>query len=343
MNKVGIGLLGCGSWGRNYIRNFDHLSEAEVVACCDLDEARLAHARSAFPGVRATSDFDSVLEDPAIGAVVIATPPPTHFSLALKAASLGKHTLVEKPLTLAVSDSRELIAAAERAGIVLMAGHIMVHNSGIQRLRELIEDGEVGKVRYVYLSRTNLGMVRSDVNVMWDLAPHDVSILNHVLGRLPRTVRAVGKAFVQPGVEDVVILILEYDDGVFATIHLSWLDPHKSRRVTVIGDKKMIAFDDLAAVDKIRIYDIGVDYDPASEREYEDFAAYQLSYRYGDIVIPRVPVGEPLAAQCAAFVRAITQGDKPVSDGRAGLEVVAVCEAADQSLKEDGAPIPVVV
>lgn len=328
--------MGCGNWGRNYIRNFEHLDDVEMYACCDADSDNLERATRIYHEIKTCTDADEIIADPKIDALVLATPPKTHFSLASQALEAGKHVLVEKPLSSTSKEARALIRLAEAKGRILMVGHILEFNPAILKLKELIDRGDLGSINYLYLIRTNLGRFRQDVNVLWDLAPHDLSILLFLLGKMPKRVSAHGKSYVLSSMEDITFLLLEFDDDVVASLHVSWLDPVKIRRVTVIGDQKMAVFDDLEPAEKIRVYDRGITYNPTTEREFDDFASYQLSYHYGDITIPQLELSEPLRAQCTHFIDCIKNGQRPRTDGENGWRVVKVLEQAQESLNEDG-------
>ncbi|HDP70070.1 MAG TPA: Gfo/Idh/MocA family oxidoreductase [Actinobacteria bacterium] len=334
---INIGLIGCGTWGRNYIRNFEHLDDAKMYACCDFSEKNLQHSKRVLSSLKIYQSPEDLIADPEVDAVIVATPAVSHFELAKKCLNNGKHVLVEKPLTLTSKESVTLMELAKKQGKVLMVGHIMEFNPAVVKLKEIIDSKELGNIYYLYLNRTNLGRIREDVNVMWDLAPHDVSIVNYLIGQEPKRVSAKGESYIVEGTEDVVFLLMEFENNILASIHVSWLDPCKLRRTTVIGDKKMAVFDDMENVDKIRIYDRGITYNPKTEREFEDFGSFQLSYKYGDILVPQLQLSEPLKNQCTHFVECIKTGSKPRTDGENGLRAVKVLEAAQKSLKNDGA------
>jgi predicted dehydrogenase len=272
-----------------------------------------------------------------VDAVAVATPVSTHFALAMAALGSGKHVLVEKPLARSQAEATALIAAAEQADRTLMVGHTFDYNPAVGLLRRLVRDGELGHIYYIHATRVNLGIFQPDINVLWDLAPHDISILISLLDAMPVSVRAHGTAYVQPGLEDVAWLTLEFPGGVTAQVHVSWLDPCKIRRVTVVGDRKMAVYDDLAALDKITIYDRGVEVPPYTD----GYSEFQVSYRYGDVYSPRLEWVEPLREECAHFVGCSRSRARPRSDGEAGRRVVAVLEAADASLAADGARVTV--
>jgi predicted dehydrogenase len=331
-----VGVIGCGYWGPKLARNFHELPEAELVAVADRSDERRAHMAAQYPGVQVVPDHEVLLAMD-VDAVAIATPVSTHHTLGLAALSAGKHVLVEKPLAHSVAAADELAAAAAEAGLTLMVGHTFEYNPAVEMLRSLVRQGELGRLYYIDSTRVNLGIFQPDINVLWDLAPHDLSILMYVLGEAPVSVRAHGASYVQPGIADVAWLTVDFPGGVAAHIHVSWLDPCKIRRVTVVGDRKMAVYDDLAPLDKITVYDRGVDVPPYTD----SFGEFQLSYRYGDVHAPRIEWVEPLKAECAHFVHCAQTGERPRSDGVAGRRVVAVLEAADRSLAADGARVRV--
>lgn len=338
---INIGLLGCGVWGRNYIRNFEHLDNINVNYCCDFEDKNLNQARRLMPDMMVTKEPDDVLNDTEINAVIVATPANKHYEHVKSALEQNKHVLVEKPMALNSKEAKELIDIAKNNNKVLMVGHIMEYNSAVIKMKNLISNEQFGEIHYLYLTRTNFGRIRSDVNVLWDLAPHDISIVNFLLDKNPKYVSARGASYIQQDVEDVVFIYLKYDDNVVVSIHLSWLDPCKIRKVTVIGDQKMAVFDDLESTDKIRVYDKGISYDPKDEKTYDDFGTYQFSYRYGDIMIPQFEMTEPLRSQCSHFIECINSGTTPKTDGDNGLRVVRILEAAEESLRNDGKNIQI--
>jgi len=330
-----VGIVGFGYWGPKLVRNFSEMSGAILEWVVDLDEAKLAKVRRDYPGVKVTTSVGEMLASD-VDAVVIATPIRTHYKLARQSLLAGKHVMVEKPLTDRSEHAEELVSIADRLGLVLMVGHTFVYNGAIQALREIIASGELGDIYYVDSARLNLGLFQPDINVLWDLAPHDVSILRYILGMEPLSVSAHGSAHVRPGVHDVVYAEFAFPHNILAHVHLSWLDPCKVRRVTVVGSRKMVVCNDVADVEKIRIYDKGV------ERTYvtDKFSDFHLEYRYGGVHIPYVPFREPLAVQCEHFVSSIRHGTTPTTDGREGLQVVRILEQADRSLQEGGVRKP---
>lgn len=335
-SAVKVGVLGFGYWGPKLVRNLTEMPEADLACVVDRDAARLARVQQDYPAVGITDDYQELLSSD-VEAVIIATPIRTHYQLAQAALLAGKHVMVEKPLTADSAEAAELVRLAEERGLTLMVGHTFEYNSAIRALRDIVASGELGELYYVDAARLNLGLFQPDINVVWDLAPHDISILLYVLGLDPIAVSARGSASVRPGVHDVAYVEMRFPGNVLAHLHLSWLDPCKVRRVTIVGSKKMVVCNDLSDSEKIRIYDKGVD------RPYEtdQFADFHLTYRYGGVNIPYVPFKEPLRAQCEHFVGCIRTGERPQSDGRVGLKVVQILEQADKSLQNGGVREPI--
>lgn len=329
--QVNVGVIGYGYWGPNLVRNIHELPTARLTMVVDRDLSRLAYVRQAYPGVRVSDDYRRLLESD-VEAVVVATPVSTHFAIARDCLANGKHVLVEKPLARSRAEGQALVDMARERGLTLMVGHTFEYNPAVEMLRQIVAEGEIGRVYYTYSARTNLGLFQKDINVMWDLAPHDLSILMFVLGMEPASVSAIGEAYVQPGVHDVARLALYFPNQVQAHVHVSWLDPSKVRRLTIVGDKKMVVYDDVETQEKLKIFDKGVN----SPARAENYGEFQLSYRYGDILIPRVPLNEPLKVECAHFVESVTSGRTPRSSGEVGLKVVKILEAADRSLQNGG-------
>ncbi len=333
MKEVKVGVIGSGYWGPNLIRNFVSLPESHLVGVADLRQERLAHIKSTYPTVHVTDDYWEMFSMD-LDAVVVATPPTTHFSIARDCLQHGLHVLVEKPLALNSRDAEELIEIAERKGLTLMVGHTFEYNPAVRELRRIIRSGELGKIHYVDAVRVNLGLFQPDLNVVWDLAPHDISILHYILDMEPLKVSAQGAECVVEGKHDIAYLNLEFEDNVLAHVRVSWLDPSKVRRITVVGSKKMVVYDDVEPVEKLKIYDKGVE-TPAYADSYQDF---QFSYRQGDVVSPALHWSEPLKEECQHFLQSIVKGKRPQSDGRVGLKVVRVLEAAERSLRRGGIP-----
>jgi predicted dehydrogenase len=335
-----VAVVGLGYWGPNYVRVLAELAEAEPAYACDLDEARFESVRVRHPGLGFTTSLDEVLADDSVEAVVVSTPTSTHTDVALAALEAGKHVLCEKPLAQTVAECDRLIEAAERTGRVLMVGHTFIFNPAVQRMRELVESGALGQVLYCHATRTGLGPIRQDVNALWDLAPHDISILLHLTGAEPAEVSAAGESFLQQGTEDVVFVNLRLEGPVFTNVHLSWLDPYKVRKVTVVGDERMAVFDDISADEKLRLFDKGASYEgPAEEARDTDYGEYRAVVRDGDIVIPKLAAAEPLKEQMRHFLECCREGATPVTDGAAARRVVAVLEGATASLASGGAPV----
>jgi predicted dehydrogenase len=334
MSVVRVGVIGCGYWGPNHIRNFSSLrtTGVEMASAADPDEQRRNHVSELYPWVHVVDDADLVLGDSSIDAVVIATPVATHYSLAERALGAGKHVLVEKPFVTSSVQAERLVSLARQRERVLMVGHTFEYTAAVNRIREIVVAGEIGDVQYVRSQRVNLGLFQKDINVLWDLAPHDVSILLYVLGRMPTRVSAIGSAHVTEGVEDVVVLTLEFGSSLMANVIVSWLDPRKVREMTIVANKKMLVYDDISANEKIRIYDKGVD----GPRRYDSFGEFQYSYRYGDIVTPLLKEHEPLRAECSHFIECIRTGATPRSSGEVGWRVTRILEAADYSLRHAG-------
>ena len=327
---IAVGVVGCGYWGPKHVRVLDSMAGVGQVVAIDVDDAARKEVTKKYTSVIGLPDVESAL--PIIDALVVATPPRTHAPIALSALRAGKHVLVEKPFATSSEEAIGLIREAEAQGVTLMTGHTFEYNAAVWRLREAVQSGELGDVYYLDTARLNLGLYQPDVNVMWDLAPHDISILNYVLGSRPTEVSAIGHSFAKNGFEDVAYLNLEYGDiDAEAHVHVSWLDPSKVRRVTVVGSLKMAVYNDVATEEKIRVFDKGVG---RFEAGGGDKAPVPLSYRYGDIVSPYVEFREPLLVQDEHFVHCINTGEQPATDGESGLAIVAVLEAAEQSMRE---------
>jgi predicted dehydrogenase len=336
---VGIAVVGAGYWGPNLIRNF--AAVGELVAVVDRDQARLDKQRSLYPGLHFTADLQEVLENEAVQGVALATPADSHYDLAKKVLQAGKSVFVEKPLAQTVAECQDLIDLADERGVVLMVGHTFEFNAAVQYVEKCIEQNELGQIYYIYSQRLNLGVVRSDINALWNLAPHDISIALRWLKKMPVRVDARGYTYLQPGIEDVVYLNMEFEDGVAVHVHVSWLDPGKVRRMTVVGSEKMIVYDDASTEAKIQLYDKGIDRRglDGSLGDFDSFGKFQLIQRAGDVLIPRIDFSEPLRSECQHFVECVAEGKKPLTDGENGLRVVKVLEAASRSLAAGGASI----
>lgn len=332
---VRVGVVGLGYWGPNLARNFARLPDAELAWLCDLDERNLAKVEGLYPGARLTRDLDDLLGDPGLDAVVVATSVPTHYPLGRRVLEAGKHAFIEKPLALRSAEAADLVRLAEERGLTLMVGHLLEYHPAVTRMKELVDAGELGRIYYAYSHRLNLGKVRQDENALWSLAPHDISVLNFLTGDEPEEVSARGECYLQDDVEDVVFGYIRYASGVVAHVHVSWLDPHKSRKITVVGEKKMVVFDDMETERKLTVYDKGATTTRAKYDSYGEF----VTLHFGDIHIPRIGNEEPLRVECQHFVDALRNGTRPRSDGRDGLNVVRVLEAMEGSLREGGRPV----
>jgi predicted dehydrogenase len=331
-NNLKIGVVGCGYWGPNLIRNFNSLPECDLKLMCDLNPQRLKHMRSLYPQVEGHMDFEHMLNGAGLDAVVIATSLSTHYRMAKASLEAGKHTFIEKPMAGSVEQCEELIHIAQKNGLVLMVGHTFLYSPPIRRIKEIIQHGDIGDIRYISARRLNLGLFQKDINVAWDLAPHDISIILYIMEEFPKTVNCAGTANITPGVEDVTSMCITFGKSRFATIQSSWLDPRKVREMTIVGSKRMIVYDDVEAQEKIKIYDARVDVPP----HYDTFAEFHYSYHYGDRYIPYVKQEEPLRIECQHFLDCIRQGTTPLTSGVQGMEVVRVLEAASASLKQNG-------
>jgi len=316
-------------WGPNLARNFARLPDAELAWCCDLDPDLLERHSLSHPTTRFTTQYADLLDDPDLEAIAIATSVPTHAALAKRALEAGKHAFVEKPLALTAEDAREVAALAEAGDRILMVDHLLVYHPAVQKMKALVEEGALGEVFYLYGNRQNLGIVRPDENALWSLGPHDISVMLWLVGERPVEVGARGESYLQPGVEDVVFGWMRFPSGVMGHLHLSWLDPHKMRRMTVIGSEKMAVFDDMETERKVTIYDKG----PVPRTE--TYGEY-IQVRSGDIYIPKIAGVEPLRLVCEEFVQSVAEHRRPLADGAAGVAVVEVLEAMTESLREAG-------
>ncbi|MGA9874685.1 MAG: Gfo/Idh/MocA family oxidoreductase [Solirubrobacteraceae bacterium] len=321
---VRIGVAGLGYWGPNLARNFGALDGCELVWLCDASAQAREKLASAFPEARTTAEIDDLLGDPELDAVVLATPVPTHADLATRVLEAGKHCFVEKPLATTVADAQRAVDASDRAGRLLMVGHLLEYHPAVTRLKRLVEEHELGSLFYVYGNRVNLGKLRAEENALWSLGAHDVSVVLHLIDEEPVECVAHGESYVRNGVQDVVFCYLRFPSGRVAHLHLSWLDPHKERRITVVGSKRMATFDDMRTEGKLTVYDKGFDEDSSSWGEYIT--------RAGESFSPRISNAEPLRLECEHFVQCVRENATPRSDGRSGLRVVRVLEGLQRSL-----------
>lgn len=338
---IRVAVIGAGHWGPNLIRHFDNRQTSQVAWVVDRDHGRLDQVRRRFPDVEVTDDAMIALDDPAVDAAVIATPTSTHFELARAALDRGKHLLVEKPITADAGEGERLCELAEARALVLMVGHVFLYNAGVLRVKHYLDEGELGRLYYISMVRTNLGPIRMDVNAAWDLASHDVSIANYWLGSAPDSVSAVGGTWINEGIEDAVFATLRYPGDVVVNLHASWLNPRKARDITIVGERKMLTLDDLSLTEPIRLFDKGVHDEEISPSFVDSFASFRASVREGDITIPHVSLDEPLRAECEHFVECVGEGTTPRSGGRVGLAVVHTLEALARSIANDGAAEPV--
>jgi predicted dehydrogenase len=329
---IQMAVVGCGYWGPNLIRNFRSVSGCNVRAVCDVKNDRLAHMKQLYPEVEIIRDFKQVVEDPAIDAIAIATPVRSHFKMAEAVLQAGKHVLIEKPMASSVTDCKELIMLAERRNLILMLGHTFIYSPPVRKIKEIIDYGDIGEIQYISSRRLNLGLFQTDINVTWDLAPHDISIILYIMGQPPVSVNCQGKAHVNPKIEDVTNMTLNFANGGFATIQSSWLDPNKVREMTFVGSKRMLLYNDLEPMEKIKIYDKRVETPP----HYDTFAEFHYSYHYGDMYAPYIKQYEPLRMECQEFIDCIKTGSEPETGGLEGLQVVQILEAASKSLKNEG-------
>lgn len=332
-----IAIIGCGHWGPNHVRTFSALPNVRVVAAIDPDKSRLRSIGAAFPDLELHESADTVFQNPAIEAVVISVPTNLHYQLTLAALRGGKHVLVEKPLCRTSEEGEELVRVAKEAGKILMVGHVFLFNNGILKLKSYLKFNDLGKIYSVDSVRTNLGPIRRDVNVVYDLASHDISIFNFLLESRPTTVSAAGQSFLQPGIEDLAFITMQYPNDVLTHVQVSWLNPRKVREITIVGERKMLTWDDLAMTGPVKVYDKGV----VREPYYQDYGEFHLLAREGDVTIPRVPLDEPLKNQARQFVEAVRNGVLTVSDGQFGLDVTCVLQSIQKSLEQNGAPVRV--
>lgn len=331
-----IAVIGYGYWGPNLVRTFSSMNDAELSWVCDSNPATLDKLAERHPKVRSTTDPEVVFNDPETDAVAIALPAQFHAEFALRAMAAGKHVFIEKPMTLSIEDSERIVAAQKQSGLTVMVGHLLLFNLAVLKMKELIDAGELGEILYVYSQRLNLGIVRSHENALWSLAPHDISVALFLLGENPVSVSATGQWYLSEGVEDTVFTHLKFKNRKMAHIHVSWLDPHRIRRLTVVGEKKMAVFDDVEPSEKLKIFDKGVE--APTYRGYDEV----FSLRFGDVTIPHVPTTEPLKLECSHFADCARGLVRPRADAESGLAVVKVLDAAQRSLKSGGKEVELV-
>ncbi len=330
---IDIAVVGAGAWGRNHIRVFSEIPNVRLKYICDRDPSRLAALQKNYPQSKMVEDLKPILRDPEVQGVVVASSAVSHYSLSKELLRADRDVLVEKPMALSSKDAGEMLKIAEERERILMVGHLLIYHPVVDRLKEMVTSGELGKLYYIYTQRVNLGIIRQDENALLSFAPHDLSVILYLLEEEPIAVTAHGESYIQKGIEDVVFLGLQFSDGKMANIHLSWLDPHKLRRITIVGAKKMVVFDDMEASEKLKIYDKGV-----KNLSYDTYGEY-LGLRFGDITIPSIKIAEPLRAEAEHFIQSIESRKEPKTGGRDGLKVVRILMAAQESLKKKGVPI----
>ena len=336
---VKIGVIGCGYWGPNLIRNFSSIEECQVLWCSDLREERLNHMKQLYPDIKTTKNYMDIINDKNVDAVAIATPVSMHFEQAKTALLGNKHVLIEKPMTNNVNDAEELIKIAEKNNKVLMVDHTFEYAPAVNKIREIIESNELGKILTIDMIRVNLGLFQKDINVIWDLAPHDISILLFLLKKMPASVKAEGMDYIQKSIVDDAHLTLKFHEEIMVHMHISWLDPLKIRKITIVGNKKMLVYDDTEQREKIRIYDKGVALEKNNvpkDKYYDTWEDFKLVYRSGEIYAPKIDDKEPLNVMCRHFIDCIKTGKKPISDGNSGLKVIKVIESLQESLRNHG-------
>jgi len=335
--RLKVGVIGCGYWGPNLVRAFTEIPQSWVHAVADRNPTRLEHVRARHPQIEHFALDYRTLFDLGLDAVVVSTPPDTHFEIVRACLEQGLHVLVEKPLATNTERARQLVELAQQNDCIMMVGHISAYNPAVRELKQMIDKGELGDIRYIDVVRVGLGLFHSSLNVIWDLAPHDVSILLHILGEPPQSVSTRGVACVQDSIEDVAYMTLTFASGILAHSRMSWLDPRKTRRVTVVGTKKMVVYDDVESHEKLKIYDKRVD----AVRPTDTFGEFQFAYHYGSVVSPYIDFEEPLRLECQHFVECVFEHKQPLTDGRNGVCVVEVIEAAQRSLREGGIQVPI--
>ena len=331
---IDVAVVGVGGWGKNLARTYYQSPECRLKYICDLDRQKLEHLRLQLPGTVLTTRYDDLLQDSSLQAIVIATTAVSHYPLCKAALKAGKDVFVEKPFVLEIDQAEELMRLANQEDRVLMIGHLLEYHPVMRRLKQMIDSNELGEIYYIYTQRVNLGVVRNDENALWNFSPHDISSILYLLEKQPTDVSARGQSYLQPGIEDVVFLTLNFNGKSMAHIHVSWLDPHKIRKITVVGSKKMAVFDDTETTEKLRVYDKSAEHNT----NYNSFAEY-VTLRFGDVTIPHFKIEEPLRLECQHFLECVREHKQPLSDGMDGLRVLKVLNAAQQSLRNNGAPV----
>ena len=327
-SPVRLGMVGLGGWGKNVVRSFAQAKDCQLTKICDANPKSLEQHGKLFPQASPTSDYQALLKDPSLDAIAIATPAPMHYDMAKAALLAGKHVYVEKPMTLESAHAEELVEISESVDRKLMVGHLLEYHPVVEMMKKRIDSGELGQIHYMYCQRLNLGVVRQHENAFWSLAPHDISVILYLFGQEPDGIVATGECYLQPNIEDVVFVNLHFPDGRMAQVHVSWLDPHKERKMVVVGSEKMMVFDDMQASEKLRIFDTSAKADAAAVNSIQ-----AINLRHGDILLPRVPTSEPLMLETQHFIDAIRNDTTPRSDGHDGLRVVRILEQVEQQLQ----------
>jgi predicted dehydrogenase len=335
VKPISVGVVGCGYWGPNLIRNFRGLSDCNLNLICDTNPARLKHLKSLYSELEGATDFQHMLNGAGLDAIVIATSVKHHYPMAKASLLAGKHTFIEKPMASSVAQCEELVEIAKKNGLILMVGHTFLYSPSVRKIKQVVDSGDIGEIRYISARRLNLGLFQKDINVAWDLAPHDISIILHILGEMPLAVNCQGSAHITRGIEDVTAMCLTFSKNRSAIVQSSWLDPKKVREMTIVGSKRMIHYDDVAQQEKIKIFDVRVD----APAHYDTFAEFHYAYHYGDMYAPFIKQEEPLKTECQHFLDCIKNGTQPMTDGNKGLELVKILEASSLSLEQNGAAI----
>ena len=334
-NQLRVAVVGCGYWGPNLIRNFNSLDGCQLKIVCDTSDQRLTHIKKLYPEVDTQKDFDELLKNSSVDALAIATPVRFHYKMAKASLLAGKHTFIEKPMATSSAQCEELVEIAQSKKLTLMVGHTFLYSEVVRKIKKIVDSGDIGEIRYISARRLNLGLFQKDINVTWDLAPHDIAIILYIMQEEPVSVNCRGEAHVTPNIEDVTMLCLNFKNRRSALVQSSWLDPRKIREMTIVGSKRMIVYDDVATLEKIKVFDARVERPP----HYDTFAEFHYSYHYGDVYAPYVKQEEPLKVQCQHWIDCIRDGKTPLTSGVKGMQVVRILEAASASLKQGGAEV----
>jgi predicted dehydrogenase len=340
MQRIKIGIIGCGHWGPNFIRNFSQISATEIVGICEINPEKLVHIKNNFPNIQIYRNYHNLLKNNKLDAVIVATPASTHYAITKEALERDKHVLVEKPLSTDLKQAKKLNDISKKVKKVLMVGHTFLYNPAVKKIKDIVQRRDLGKIYYIHARRTNLGPLRKDVNAIWDLSPHDISIINFITGKKPEEVCAYAQRFLSHKLEDVGFITLRYPNDILAHIHVSWLDPKKIREMTVIGSKRMLVYDDTNINEPVRVYDKNV-MRKRYERKYYTFEEFQLIVRDGEVRIPKINMEEPLKIECRHFIDCITNREKPFTDGKNGVDIVRISAAIQKSIENNSKKIKV--